>query len=126
MWRDELIKNKVYLSTYQNDPNLLKDAEMLNLAIEERRKIISKEGKYVDIRGILNIAHLLLFSALTKKSISSDPDTILLIEVTSTGGNDWAKLEDKLNDYTLGYPELRGKWKKLYAVFPEKNIQLFK
>ncbi len=95
-------------------------------AIEERRKTISKEGKYVGIRGITNIAHLLLSSALTKKSISSDPETTLLIEVVSTGGKDWAELEDHLNNYTLEHPELRGKWKKLYAVFPEKNIQLFK
>ncbi len=95
-------------------------------AIEERRKTISKEGTYVGIRGITNIAHLLLSSALTKKSISSDSDTTLLIEVVSTGGKDWEELENELNDYTLEHPELRGKWKKLYAVFPKKNIQLFK
>ncbi len=34
MWKDELIKNQVYLNTYPNDPNLLKDAQMLNLAIQ--------------------------------------------------------------------------------------------
>ncbi len=34
MWRDELIKNQAYLNTYPNDPNLLKDADMLNLAIQ--------------------------------------------------------------------------------------------
>lgn len=34
MWKDELIKNQVYLNAYPNDPNLLKDAEMLNLAIQ--------------------------------------------------------------------------------------------
>jgi hypothetical protein len=95
-------------------------------AVEERRRTISKEGKYVGMRGILNIAHLLLSSALTKKSIGSDPDTILLIEVTSTGGRDWGDLEDQLNSYTSAHPEARGKWKKIYAVFPEKNIQLFK
>lgn len=95
-------------------------------AIEERRKTISKYGKYVGIRNISEIADLLLTKALTKKSFSSDPNTILLIEVVSNGGRNRDDLKKEFNDYTLKHPELQGKWKEIYAVFPQKNIKVFK
>jgi len=94
-------------------------------AIEERRKTISKYGKYVGMRDVSNIANLLLSRALAKKSISSDQNTILLIEVVTNGGRSWDDLKNEFNEYTLTHPKLRGKWKEIYAVFPEKNIKLF-
>jgi|GEM_PF-5344958 len=93
--------------------------------IEKRRKFISKYGKYNDIRSVSNIAILLLSKALTKKIISSDINTILLVEVANNGGRSWNDLKNEFDNYTLAHPEIRGLWKEIYAVFPEKNIKLF-
>ncbi|PIR76369.1 MAG: hypothetical protein COU32_02405 [Candidatus Magasanikbacteria bacterium CG10_big_fil_rev_8_21_14_0_10_42_10] len=97
-------------------------------AIEERRKNNSKKGGYVGMRkgGLFYLEGQLLFEALRKKVLSSDSNTTLLIKVVNMGIYEYEELEELFNQYSSAHPELRGAWKEIYVVLPEKNIQIFK
>lgn len=95
-------------------------------AIEARRRVTSKGKTFIGIRSFnaSNIASQLLGKSLEKKSKSADSNTVLLIEVTSTGNIDWDDIKIEFNKYMLEHPELSSKWNQICAVFPEKNIWL--
>lgn len=93
-------------------------------AIEARRKVTSKGQAYINIRNISNIIHLLLFGTLTKKSTRSDSNTILLVEVSSTGGLNWNDLEKQASHWARANHSLCAGWKAIYLVFSDKNIKL--
>ena len=94
-------------------------------AVEERRKVTSKKGSaYSNIRDVSNIISLLLNGALTKKSLRSDKETILLIDVMSTGGLDWDTLRNRASEWANNNQNLCQGWKKIYLVFRQKNIQI--
>ena len=93
--------------------------------VEGRRKVTSRGSIYTNIRNIHDdISTVLLRDALSKKSMRSSENTVLLIEVSSTGNLSWEELEKKFSEFVSNNQNLCGKWKEIYAVFPERNIQL--
>lgn len=92
--------------------------------IEEMRRVTSKGERYIKIRSVSNIAELLLRGALTKKSTRSDSNTILLIEVSSTGGLNWKDLENEVSRWASANYLLCKGWKIIFLVFNNKNIKL--
>jgi len=93
-------------------------------AVQERRQITSKGSTYSTIRDIHNIAEALLRGTLTKKSLRSDPNTVLLIDVMSTGGRDFESLEKELSTWVIDNINLCSCWKEIYLVYREANIRL--
>lgn len=93
-------------------------------AVQERRNITSKGYSYSVIRDISDIAELLLNGTLSKKSIRSDVDTILLIEVESNGFLDYESLGYKLSTWAVDNINLCNCWKEIYLVYRESNIRL--
>lgn len=92
--------------------------------VEARRKITSKQQIYTHIRDISNIAELLLRGAVTKKSNRSSLDTILLIDVSSTGNLNWSELEIETSRWASTNNSLCKVWKMIILVFSDKNIKL--
>ena len=92
--------------------------------VQTRRQITSKGTTYLTIRDTTNIAELLLRSSLKKKSTRSDSNTVLLIDVMSTGGRDWDTLGKELSAWASQNSNLCSCWKEIYLVYREKNVKL--
>lgn len=93
-------------------------------AVQECRRITSKGISYCTIRDINNIAEVLLRGALTKKSIRSDSNTVLLISVGSTGGRDFESLGKELSYWVSENITICNCWMDIYLVYSEANVRL--
>lgn len=92
--------------------------------VQERRKITSKGTQFFAMRDIRNIAELLLRGTLTKKSTRSDRNTVLLVDVMSTGGRDFKSLEEELSAWAINNINLCNCWKEIYLVYRRANVKL--
>ncbi len=93
-------------------------------AAQERLQVTSKSVLYFIIRDISNVAEILLRGTLDKKSIRSDSNTVLLIDVLSTGGRDWETLDKELSAWAVQNVNLCNCWKGIYLVYRGKNVKL--
>lgn len=93
-------------------------------AVQERRQITSKGIPYSTIRDVWNIAEILLRGTLAKKATRSDINTVLLIDVISTGGRDFKSLEKELSVWAVQNTDLCNCWKEIYLVYRGANIRL--
>ncbi len=92
--------------------------------VQECRQITSKRITYYTIRDIHKISEILLRGTLTRKSTRSDPDTVLLIDVMSTGGRNFESLANELSAWAVQNISLCNCWKEIYLVYREANIKL--
>lgn len=92
--------------------------------VQEIRSTSAKEEIFSIIRDVSNLPELLLRGVLIKKINSSDPNTVLLIEVDSKGAGDWGQLELSVKAWVILNSELLGRWKSIYLVYIDKNIKL--
>ena len=92
--------------------------------VEETRKGESKSRIYTSIRNTADIILLLLDGTLTKKSLRADSNTILLLEVSSTGNNTWDELTARASKWAKEHTEKCKVWKEIYLVYSDKNIKV--
>lgn len=93
-------------------------------AVQEHRRITSKGISYSTIRDIRDIGEVLLRGTLTKKSIRSDSNTVLLIDVVSTGGRDFKSLGTELSIWASENINICNCWKEVFLVYSETNVKL--
>lgn len=90
-----------------------------------RRKEASKERKYSHgIKKPDNIIDLLLKESLEKKSIRSDKNTILLIDVMRDGFLSLENLKKQASNWAINNLNLCNVWKEIYLVYSDKNIKI--
>lgn len=95
------------------------------MQIQKTRQVTSKKGNiYSTIRDTTDIIEILLGETLRKKSLRSDSNTVLLVEVFSTGGYDFDTLSKELSTWSKLNANLCNCWKEIYLVYPNANIRL--
>lgn len=92
--------------------------------VAEMRRKTSKGQSLTAIRNVSNIVALLLGGALTKKTLRADSDTILLLDVASTGNNTWEDLKTKASKWAKNNIDKCKVWKEIYLIYSDKNIKV--